>query len=80
MCNVVPYVCNSFIISQRESLLKTCHCHVILLGIETAQPKIVEELCIVNSHLQQSPGKNKFRMYSYNVKTGIQSLSGSLVI
>jgi hypothetical protein len=51
MSNVEPDVRERLVISQGQSTLKAGQGHVILLGIKTAQAKVVEQFRIVHTHL-----------------------------
>lgn len=57
MTNVVPDIRSSLIGGQVKSPLKTVQGHVVLLGIETAETQVSEELCIVYPHLEQTSGR-----------------------
>ena len=55
MSNVVPDVSLGVIRGNSESSLEAAEGHVVVLGIETANAHVGEDLSIVNPHLKQTP-------------------------
>lgn len=53
--DVVPDVGRRLIYRQTQGSLKTADRHVVLVRVETAQTQVVEQLRVVQTHLQQSP-------------------------
>lgn len=51
MSYVVPDISDVVIISETECSLKAGQCHVVLLGIETTQAQVVEQLGVAHTHL-----------------------------
>ena len=61
MTNVVPHVRSILIGGQVKGSLETVQGHVVLLGIETAETQVSEELGIVYPHLKQTSGRGERR-------------------
>ena len=58
MAYVVPHISCSLIASREiQGSLEAANGHVILLGVETAQTKVSEELCVIHTHLKEAPGR-----------------------
>ena len=53
MPNIVPDLCQCLILCYGEGSLETGEGHVILLGKEAAEAKVVVEFCRANSHLDR---------------------------
>lgn len=54
MSQVVPYISNALICGQAEGPLKACEGHVVLLSIEATQAQVVEDLTVVDAHLEEA--------------------------
>lgn len=52
--DVVPYVGCVFISGETQRSLEAGYSVIVLLGIEAAEPKIVEQLGVVHAHLQET--------------------------
>lgn len=55
MADVVPDIILIIVGCQLQGLLEAVEGHIKLLGIEAAQPKIGEQLSVMNTHLKQTP-------------------------
>ena len=55
MSNVVPDVILVVVRGQLESFLEAVERYVVLLGIETAEAEVGEQLGVVDAHLKQPP-------------------------
>lgn len=53
--DVVPDVSRRLVYRQAQGSLKTADRHIVLVRVETAQTQVVEQLRVVQTHLQQSP-------------------------
>lgn len=61
---VVPDVSRLLLVfGQREGALERGQGHVVLLGIEAAEPQVVEKLAVIDPHLQESPLKRAHRFW-----------------
>ena len=52
MANIVPDVSNTFVSSEADGPFEATESHVILLTIETAEAKVVENFAVIDTHLQ----------------------------
>lgn len=55
MADVVPNVGHTLVRCQADGPLKAAERHVVLLGVEAAQAQVVEDLAVIDTHLEQPP-------------------------
>mmetsp|Transcript_24492 Transcript_24492/g.77431 ORF Transcript_24492/g.77431 Transcript_24492/m.77431 type:complete len:215 (+) Transcript_24492:373-1017(+) len=67
--DVVPHVRHVVVAGRRQRALEAVERHVVLAGVEAAQPQVTPQLCVVDPHLQQPPVESQryFRLVGVEV-------------